>query len=106
MVDLFVGEEKKLFRIHKGIICKIEVFGKMFNGGFKEGALGRAELPEDDPLTFYWLIEWVYRNDTETLSENDSIMQRISLYCIASKYRVTSLMDRLMDSIHVSVGKK
>ena len=43
MVDLFVGPEKKLFRVHKSFLCnKIPYFDKMFNGGFKEAIESQA----------------------------------------------------------------
>lgn len=103
MVELFVGEEKILFRVHKEVLCQVDVFSRMFNGGSEEGTSGHAHFPDDDPLAFKWFLEWIYLDDTSSLSEDNSLMQRIKLYCPASKYRTTALMDKLMDSIHMSV---
>ena len=77
----------------------------MFNKGFEKASSGRAHLPEDDSSTFKLLLEWIYLNDSNILSGNGSVMQRIELYCLASKYRATALMDRLMDIIHTAVGE-
>jgi hypothetical protein len=52
---------------------------------------------------FSWLVEWIYLDHTHILLEEDGIMQRVELYCLACKYRVTALMDKLMNSIHDSV---
>jgi hypothetical protein len=49
MVEFFVGPEKKLFRLHKELVCTVsDVLSKMFNSGFLEGSTGCAYLPEDD----------------------------------------------------------
>lgn len=105
MVELFVGEDKLLFRVHKEVLCRVDVFSKMFNSGFEEASSGGAHLPEDDPSTFKSFLEWIYLDDSNVLSEKGSVMQRIELYCLASKYRATALMDQLMDSIHTAVGE-
>ncbi|TGO22308.1 hypothetical protein BPAE_0173g00080 [Botrytis paeoniae] len=48
MVDLFVGPDKKLMRVHKGILCrKIPYFNKMFNGSRVESANNSATFPEN-----------------------------------------------------------
>ena len=58
IVDIHVGPQKKLFRIHRGILCdKVPYFQKMFSSGFVEGLEGKAFFPEDDPNTF--ISSWV-----------------------------------------------
>jgi hypothetical protein len=105
VIELFVGEDKLLFRVHKEVLCQVDVFSKMFNSGFEEASSGLAHLPEDDPSTFKSFLEWIYLDDSNVLSEKGSVMQRIELYCLASKYGATALMDRPMDSIHTSIGE-
>jgi hypothetical protein len=104
MVELRVGQEAKLFRVHKEALCKF--LSGTFSDGFEQRIFGRAQLLEDDSLVFGCYMEWIYRNDTIALSESGGLVQRIKLYCFASKYRVTLLMDQLMDSIHRSVEKQ
>jgi len=63
MVDILVGAEKKLFRLHKTFLCqRIDYFDKMFNGEFVEAA-GIANLPEDDPAAFDLLVEWMFNSN-------------------------------------------
>ncbi|EMR87961.1 hypothetical protein BcDW1_3324 [Botrytis cinerea BcDW1] len=58
IVDIHVGPQTKLFRIHRGILCdKVPYFQKMFSSGFVEGLEGKAFFPEDDPNTF--ISSWV-----------------------------------------------
>ncbi|TGO60643.1 hypothetical protein BOTNAR_0142g00140 [Botryotinia narcissicola] len=60
LVDLIVGPEEALFRVHKSFLCnKIPYFNKMFNGGFIEAKENSAKFPEDGPQSFDILIEWL-----------------------------------------------
>ncbi|TEY69492.1 hypothetical protein BOTCAL_0115g00120 [Botryotinia calthae] len=62
IVDLYVGEEKEHFRVHKTMLCtKIPYFEKMFKSGeFVGSSTSTAFFPEDHAATFDILIEWVY----------------------------------------------
>jgi hypothetical protein len=77
----------------------------MFNGGFEEAASGSADLPEDDPEVFTWLVEWLYRNSSEILSVEDHSFEKVRFYCFASKYRIAPLTDVIMDSIQLAYNK-
>ena len=63
IVDLIVGTPKnaKTFRIHQKLLCaKIPYFDKMFKGEWKESKEHRASFPEDQPVSFEIMLEWVY----------------------------------------------
>ncbi|TGO70332.1 hypothetical protein BOTNAR_0001g00060 [Botryotinia narcissicola] len=61
IVDIYVGPQKKLFRVHRGILCdKVPYLRKMFSSGFVEGLEGEAFFPEDDPKCFDSFMGWIY----------------------------------------------
>jgi hypothetical protein len=100
VIEFRVGKESSIFWVHEDICRKVEALSNMIDDAFVEA---KAQLLEDDPVTFSWLLEWLYAQNTRVLSETKGVMQRIELYVLASKYRVASLKDRLMDSIHKSI---
>ena len=107
MVDILVGPEKKLFRVHKTYLCRrIPYFDKMFNGAFKE-AQGVAELPEDDPSTFDVLMEWTYSvnprrlRDLFAIAGSDGVSRAswdvVAFYALAKKLCLPDLQDLIMN---------
>ncbi|TVY81681.1 hypothetical protein LSUE1_G006000 [Lachnellula suecica] len=106
MVDLFVGPQKTLLRVHKVLLCqKIPYFAKMFQGGFKEATDNFATFPEDNREEFDLLIEWVYTGKIRGLENNayPNIRTQISswallpFYTLAEKLCLTSLKDGILD---------
>ncbi|TEY69491.1 hypothetical protein BOTCAL_0115g00110 [Botryotinia calthae] len=105
MVDLFVGPNKELIRVHKGILCrKIPYFDKMFNGPWVESANNSATFPEDKFESFDILIGWVYSGRllfpliNEEKSEHFTSACR-HLYVMCEKLRLAELMDEVMDHL-------
>lgn len=104
MVELIVGPEKTLFRVHKSFICsKIDYFDKMFNGGFREASENSATFPEDDPVSFDILIEWVYTGRLRQLKLVDGTTRfnwlPSQLYQLCEKLRIPEMMDGVMDAL-------
>lgn len=61
MVDLYVGQTKAHYHLHKTMLYqKIPYFDKMFNGGFKEAKAFKADFPDDSVTSFDVLVAWVY----------------------------------------------
>ncbi|KAF7944818.1 uncharacterized protein EAE97_005451 [Botrytis byssoidea] len=82
MIDIYVGEEKILFRVYKDTLCnKIEFFDRMFNGKFKEANENAAVLPEDDPEAFDMLI----------------FRKKLHLWVLADKLCLANLQDYVMN---------
>ncbi|TGO60642.1 hypothetical protein BOTNAR_0142g00130 [Botryotinia narcissicola] len=104
MVDLFVGSDKKLIRVHKGILCrKIPYFDKMFNGPWVESASNSATFPDDTFESFDMLIGWVYSGRLSQLSHQEDY-ERFTrgwrrLYLICEKLCLSRLMDELLDNL-------
>ncbi|KAI9649498.1 hypothetical protein NHQ30_002075 [Ciborinia camelliae] len=86
MVDIFVGEEKQLFRF----------FDKMFNGNFKEATENTAILPEDDPEAFDMLMCWAAYGTIRSL-QFEYFRKSLHLWILAEKLCLGSLQDHVMD---------
>lgn len=107
MVDIYVGKERKHFRVHKSLLCKkVPYFDKMFNGNFQEAAKNQAEFAEDDVIAFDVLTRWIYTGSVRKLKfiseSGDDKMLNInpySAYCVADKFCLPQLMDRFMSAI-------
>lgn len=107
MVELYVGEGKKLFRVHKTfLVNKIPYFKKMFCGGFAEAATNSATFPEDDEESFDLLIEWVYTGKVRKLESraigdllrtSPSSWAVTKFYALADKLCINELMDGIMN---------
>ncbi|TVY82148.1 hypothetical protein LSUE1_G002238 [Lachnellula suecica] len=107
MVDIFVGPEKKQFRIHKAFLCsRIDFFHKMFTGDFKEAKEGVAFMLEDDPAAFDLLMEWVYNPNPLKLrsfesrasveSEGRGPWDAVGFYALAKKLCLPDLQNMII----------
>lgn len=106
MVDLYVGQERRHFHIHKNPLCKkVPYFHAMFNSGMKESLQNQAEFPEDSPVAFESLIRWVYQDsvpqitfirqqDVKYITEDDFLL----FYKLADKFCLFDLCDKIVDS--------
>lgn len=100
MVDLYVGEKEKLFRVHKKKLCdSIPYFDKMFNTGFEESIDNRAYFPDDTAICFGILIFWLYRDKLPPFSKlYDDVRRKwiyhpLDLYCFADKLLLPKLKE-------------
>ncbi|TGO60644.1 hypothetical protein BOTNAR_0142g00150 [Botryotinia narcissicola] len=97
MVDIRVGEEMKLFRVHKSLLCtRVPYFNKMFNSGFSESKTNSAVLREDGHEAFDVLVDWVY---TSILPRDAGFWGLVEVYVLADKICLPELMDQVMDTI-------
>ncbi|KAF2493988.1 hypothetical protein BU16DRAFT_619183 [Lophium mytilinum] len=61
IVSVIVGEEKKAFRVHKGVLTYHSAFfAAALDGKFKEGVTQIVELPEDEVSVFQVVYCWLY----------------------------------------------
>ena len=61
MVTIFVGSKKKMFVLHKKLICtEAPYFDKMFNGNFEEAKTQECHLEEEEPFAFEVFVAYVY----------------------------------------------
>ena len=61
LVEVIVGPQKQLFRLHKEILCNVSsYFRAALEGSFAEGLTQKIELPEDDVTVFKCFRVWLY----------------------------------------------
>ncbi|TVY82152.1 Reducing polyketide synthase [Lachnellula suecica] len=108
IVDIFVGPEERLFRVHKTLLCeRIPYFEKMFQGGFKETVEGTARMPEDDSDAFDALLDMVVYHDKirplASVNNNDGSQSLnwdpIGFYGLAEKLCLFGIADHIMDAV-------
>jgi hypothetical protein len=102
MVDILVGPQRRLFRVHKSFLCnRIPYFDKMFNSGFIEASENKATLSEDDPDSFDVLIDWAYTGTLRPLERDKKRgynWEPIPFYILVEKMCLPKLMDQVMDA--------
>jgi hypothetical protein len=114
LVNLYVGPERKHYKLHKALLCsRVPYFSKMFNQhngfGFIESHKNAAEFPEDDPGSFDQLQYWVYYHTLRPLLA----YQRLSsteptpfnwnpskFYALADKLCIPVLKDQIITCWH------
>lgn len=63
-VDIYVGKEKKHYRVPRDLLCsQSKYFNACFNGNFKEGQTQKLEILEDRVEFFELLLEYMYHGN-------------------------------------------
>ena len=93
------------------MICKESPFFKsafMGAGQFEETAQKSMKLPEDDPETIDWMLQWIYFKaypfDRKAAKEGDqqaqiALWQLAYLYVAADKYGITALKNDVVNQL-------
>ncbi|KAI9704809.1 MAG: hypothetical protein M1836_006589 [Candelina mexicana] len=113
MVDLYVGPEHKLFRVHKKLICnRSAFFDKALNGKFKEGQAGIMYLFQGNPTSFEIFVTWLYMDSIEPvprLEDKDEwpglLARFLDLYILADRLCINVLntaMDRIQQALRAN----
>ena len=100
-VQVIVGQEKKVFAMHKGVLCSIAPFFRAaFEGQFVEGTEQVLRLPEDDPTLFRYFQLWAY---TKHIMEDGEALDTvkyevlIDLHIFGDKYGIPDLQNAAID---------
>ena len=59
-INIFVGNEKKLFIAHRYVLIKLPFFAACLRVPMRENADSTINLPEDDPTHFQHIIRYAY----------------------------------------------
>jgi hypothetical protein len=134
MVDIHVGPEKCLFRVHKDFLCKrVPYFDNKFNGEFQEASQNFAKFPEDNPAAFDLLLQWIYTgivpiccwdqkaNELNEFEQKDPVREfgesgneaeiqvpvsiPIAFYSLAEKFCLHGVMDSILEQ-HIAHNRK
>ena len=87
MVDLYVGDKERHFRVYKKLLCcKVTYFDKAFNGNFSEPQTNTAKFPEDSLVAFDVLQGWVYTGRLRQVLVKHDIGNVTSSWCPCEVY--------------------
>ncbi|KAI9890842.1 MAG: hypothetical protein M1814_003626 [Vezdaea aestivalis] len=63
IVTLVVGPDQRLFAAHEDVLSLSPFFATVLRGHFMESHARRVTLPEDDPVAFSAILEYLYKGD-------------------------------------------
>ncbi|MCJ1389248.1 hypothetical protein MMC18_002104 [Xylographa bjoerkii] len=111
VVTLIVGKKKRVFKIHKNLLCSASAYFKAaLDGKFKEADTLEIELVEDSPKVIERFQLWLY---TQSILESTESCNRLSdellmeIYSFARVRLITKLQNDAIDIIirkHVKNG--
>ncbi|MCJ1283878.1 hypothetical protein MMC26_003209 [Xylographa opegraphella] len=100
-VTLVVGPEKKIFKMHMGLLCSVSPYFKAaLEGDFKEAQEQVIELTEDDSEIIEYFQFWLY---TQSILDEDETMSHIEweilvgLYVLGDSRLIVTLQNHVMD---------
>lgn len=92
MVTIFVGNEAKPYRLHKKLLTsQSDYFKTAFkNEDLVEGQTQEMKMPENDPVVFEILVNWLYKkrlpSSKDFVNKQDGFEACISLFVLADRY--------------------
>lgn len=103
MVQVKVGPGKKLFKLHKKILCNVApYFEAAFEGGFVEVTEQVLELPDEDAAMFRHFELWVYTGDVLATGESDADISwdsLVGLYIFGEIRGIPNLQNAAIDAL-------
>jgi len=63
IITLVVGKEQRLFAAHEDVLCMSPFFAAALRGRFHEAHARKVELPDEDPVIFSAVLEYLYKGD-------------------------------------------
>ncbi|KAK0515992.1 hypothetical protein JMJ35_002026 [Cladonia borealis] len=115
LVEVIVGPQKQVFRLHKEILCNFSsYFRAALEGSFAEGLTQKIELPEDDVTVFECFRMWLYSPISQKSVPSASELYRyidvplkslFDLYVFADIRDIPLLQNFTMDTIIWVTGR-
>lgn len=102
-MDIYVGESKRHWCLHRNLLCHHSTYFKdhVPEDGKKKG--GTLELPDDDPKAFELLVKWLYQGKIEDVSDMptdkkwDYAYACQKLYVLCNKLNLPQLKNFAID---------
>lgn len=106
MIDIYVGESKRHWSLHRNLLCHHsesleEELGGAADGGEKKDKL---ELPDYDPAGFELLVKWLYQGTLDDVSDLADANQKYEyavschkLYLLCDRFDMVQLKNVAMD---------
>ena len=125
LVKLFVGPTKTLITAHLTVLEKSKFFERCLQQQrFQESIDLEVNLPEDDPRTMSYIIDWLYGGGAyEDVFENlcdkfenlpstgnkleleKNLTETIAAYVLADKQGMEAMQNEIVDEIHEHITK-
>ena len=100
MVDIYIGDERKKFRLHRDLLCeRSEFFKASFEGHSKEAETQELALPEDSVESFELLIGLLYGAPLMKITSKDDLSTYLNLIILAKKLCLEHLQNETMDHV-------
>lgn len=103
-MKVFVGPEHNLWILNEDLLCdRVTSFKGAFCGSFKEGLQKTIELPEDCPIAFANVVEYIYTKtiawpfnclEVEQLSDDQQLFL-CRLWVLADKLGIHGLCEQI-----------
>jgi len=62
-IKITVGKEQRLFAAHEEVLCRAPFFATICRSQFMESAGKRIDLPDEEPVIFSSVLEYLYKGD-------------------------------------------
>lgn len=102
MVDIYVGTERKKFRLHRDLLCdRSDYLRAYFMGSIEEAKDNEIFLPEDDVESFKLFVDWLYGAPLQNISADHDTPEKpyIGLVFLARKLCLEHLQNEAMNHI-------
>lgn len=110
VVTVKVGSDNATFHVH-GLLLTNEstFFASALDGNYKEAAENEVKMPEEDPATFEYFVQWLYHglHDRHTATcdvsaHTTSVKEIVNLYVLGDKIGCLALKkDVVSDFYHL-----
>ena len=103
IVFVHVGPQKKVFGVHKGLICHHSAYFKgALQGEFKEAIDGVVVLADDKPEIFSYFYSWLYTGEIKRTGGTlrySLFEDLLDLYIFAQKRIIPDLQNGAIDRL-------
>ncbi len=104
VVSLYVGNDRKVFYIHRNLLCNASpVFKAALAGTFRESSDLSMDLPDEDVGSLNRLVQWLYtkRYEVDNYDSEENLRARYwqlaRLNALADKYDIVTLRNDIVD---------
>jgi len=63
IITITVGRDQRLFAAHEEVLCRAPFFATICRNQFMEPAGKRIDLPDEEPVVFSSILEYLYKGD-------------------------------------------
>lgn len=100
MVTVFVGPKRKVFHLHRDLLCDRSAYFKAtLLGSFKEAETQELFLADDDVAAFEIFVNCLYGAGVKTPKKDEELSTCLALFALADRFFLEHLKHQCVDSI-------